>query len=106
MKVEADYVAKGYWIAGISIHKTEGYGAYQEAVRLALEKYGGRYLVRGGKSVATEGQPRSRAVVIEFDDYETALACYRSPEFAKAIAMRQRLADTDFLVVEGWDGVY
>ena len=97
---------KGYWIAAISIREPAGYADYQAAVRVAIERYGGRYLVRGGPAQAMEGNPRPRAVVIEFADYATALACYQSPEFAHAIAMRQRLADTDFLVVEGWDGVY
>ena len=97
---------KGYWIAAITIHEPSGYGAYQAAVRIALEKYGGRYLVRGGTSEAMEGNPRPRAVVIEFEDYATAVRCYHSAEFARAIAMRQKLADTDFLIVEGWDGVF
>ena len=96
-------MAKGYWIAEITIREQDGYEAYQAAVRVALDIYGGRYLVRGGKSEAREGEPRPRAVVIEFKDYSTAVACYESPEFTKAKGMRQRLADTDFLIVEGWD---
>jgi uncharacterized protein (DUF1330 family) len=97
---------KGYWIAAITIREREGYDAYQAAVRQAIEPYGGRYVVRGGRAQVTEGDPRPRAVVIEFDDYETALACYHSAAFGEAIAMRQRLAETDFIVVEGWDGRY
>ncbi len=70
---------KGYFIATITIREREGYDAYQAAVRTALEKYGGRYLVRGGRSEAREGSPRTRAVVMEFPDYATAVACYDSP---------------------------
>ena len=94
---------KGYWIAQITIHDWQGYDVYQAAVREALDAYGGRYLVRGGQSEAREGAPRTRAVVMEFPDYATAVACYESPEFTRAKAMRQRLAETDFLIVEGWD---
>lgn len=94
---------KGYWIATITIHEQNGYAEYQAAVRVALEKYGGRYLIRGGKAEIREGAPRPRAVVMEFDDYATAVACYESSEFSTAKEMRQRLADTDFLIVEGWD---
>lgn len=97
---------KGYFIATITIREREGYDAYQAAVRTALEKYGGRYLVRGGRSEAREGSPRTRAVVMEFPDYATAVACYDSPEFAAAKAMREKLAETDFLIVEGWDGTW
>ena len=38
-------------------------------------------MVRGGQFEAIGGQRRSRNVVIEFKDYETALACYNSPEY-------------------------
>ena len=55
-------MAKGYWIATISIRELDGYAAYQAAVRATLEKYGGRYLIRGGKSEIREGAPRPRAV--------------------------------------------
>ena len=99
-------MSKGYWIAAITIHEPAGYAEYQAAMRLALEAFGGRYLVRGGKAEAMEGNPRSRAVVIEFADYATALACYHSPQMVRARQMRQRLADTDLLIVEGWDGAY
>jgi uncharacterized protein (DUF1330 family) len=44
-------------------------------------------------------------VVLEFPTYAAALACYRSPEYAKAIAVRQAAADADLLVIEGYDGV-
>jgi uncharacterized protein (DUF1330 family) len=42
--------------------------------------------------------------VIEFPDFETALACYRSPEYRHAIALRQGRAIADIAVVEGYDG--
>lgn len=97
---------KGYWIATITIRQSEGYAEYQAAVRVALDKYGGRYVVRGGRSEVREGSPRTRAVVMEFPDYATAVACCESPEFTAARRLREPLADTDFLIVEGWDGVW
>jgi len=51
-----------------------------------------------------EGACRPRLVVIEFPDYETALACYRSPEYQHAITLRQGHAVADITVVEGYDG--
>ena len=35
-----------------------------------------------------EGSSRSRNVVMEFKDYETALACYNSPEYVRLVAIR------------------
>lgn len=42
--------------------------------------------------------------VLEFPSYEAAMACYRSPEYAKAITLRQANADVDLIVIEGYDG--
>ena len=51
-----------------------------------------------------EGSARSRNVVVEFRDYETALACYRSPEYAEAIKIRAPASVGDLIVIEGYDG--
>ncbi|TPM26971.1 DUF1330 domain-containing protein [Mesorhizobium sp. B2-3-5] len=51
-----------------------------------------------------EGKVRSRAIVIEFRDYLTALDCWNSPEYAKAKALRQNVSLTDLVLVEGYDG--
>jgi uncharacterized protein (DUF1330 family) len=51
-----------------------------------------------------EGESRERNVVIEFKDYATALACYRSLEYAKAIEFRAGKATADIIIIEGYDG--
>ena len=70
-------MAKGYWIARVDVHNEDGYKPYMAANPAIFQKFGGRFVVRGGRFTALEGQSRSRNVVIEFPDYETALACYR-----------------------------
>jgi uncharacterized protein (DUF1330 family) len=55
-------------------------------------------------SEVVEGKGRSRIVVIEFKDYATALECYRSPEYAKAIEIRQGSAVADIIIAEGYHG--
>jgi uncharacterized protein (DUF1330 family) len=60
--------------------------------------------VRGGKFDGVEGECRSRNVVIEFPDYVTALACYRSPEYQANIKLRQPHSIAELIVVEGYDG--
>ena len=66
----------------------EGYKAYVAANAEPFRKYGAKFLVRGGKFENPEGKVRSRNVVLEFKDYETALACYNSPEYQAAIKLR------------------
>ncbi|MDE2363030.1 MAG: DUF1330 domain-containing protein [Hyphomicrobiales bacterium] len=97
-------MAKGYWIAHVDVSDPEAYKAYVAANAIAFSKYGGRFLVRGGKNEALEGKLRARHVVIEFESYENALACYRSPEYAAALKLRQPVSTGDFVVIEGYDG--
>lgn len=68
-----------------------------------MRKFGGRYVTRGGKTEVVEGKNRSRVVVLEFPSYESAMTCYRSREYAKAITLRQANADADPIVIEGYD---
>jgi uncharacterized protein (DUF1330 family) len=95
---------KGYWIGHVDIHDLEGYKPYQAANGAAFSKYGGRFLVRGGTREVVEGKVRGRTVVLEFPSYEAALACYRSPEYQAAAALRKGKADLDLFIIEGYDG--
>ena len=95
---------KGYWIAHVDVSDPDTYKHYVEANAAVFRKFGARFLVRGGPGETMEGRLRSRTVVIEFKDYATALACYRSPEYAAAMALRKGASIGDLKVVEGYDG--
>ncbi|MBW4707175.1 DUF1330 domain-containing protein [Roseobacter sp. YSTF-M11] len=94
-------MSKGYWVVRVSVKNAEKYPAYLNAARPAFEKFGARFLVRGGRYLALEGVARDRNVVVEFRDYDTALNCYHSPEYQAARKIRAANADADFLIVEG-----
>lgn len=97
-------MSRGYWIAQLDVTDGEAYAKYVAANGEAFAKYGAHFLVRGGQYEAVEGAARSRTVVIEFADYATALACYRSPEYARAKAFREGASEGDIVVIEGYDG--
>lgn len=97
-------MAKGYWIAHVDVTNPEGYKEYVALNAKAFAKYGAKFLVRGGKFTTKHGRARARHVVIEFDSYETALACYDSPEYKAAEAVRNKHSDGDVIVIEGYDG--
>jgi uncharacterized protein (DUF1330 family) len=97
-------MAKGYWIAHVDVHNEDGYKPYAAANPAIFKKFGGRFVVRGGKFENPEGSSRSRNVIIEFPDYAAALACYRSPEYQANIKVRQPHALADILIIEGYDG--
>jgi len=95
---------KGYWVARVDVHDEEAYKNYVAANAEAFAKFGARFIVRGGSYEAVEGPARARNVVIEFPSYEAALACYRSPEYAGAMAHRRGASDAEIIVIEGYDG--
>ena len=97
-------MAKAYWIARVDVHNQDGYQPYAAANPAIFKKFGGRFVVRSGKFEGVEGQSRSRNVVIEFPDYETAMACYRSAEYQENIRRRLPHATADLIIVEGYDG--
>lgn len=94
-------MAKAYWIVRVTVREPQHYPDYLAAARPAFEKFGARFLVRGGAYSCMEGVARERNVVVEFADLATARACYESAEYQQAAAIRQRVADTDFVIVEG-----
>jgi uncharacterized protein (DUF1330 family) len=97
-------VPKGYWMVHVDVHDPEGYRKYVKANAKAFAKYGARFLVRGGKYVVTRGKAPARNVVIEFRDYETAVACHDSEEYREATKLRDAASNADLVIIEGYDG--
>ena len=94
-------MAKGYWIARVDVRVPERYPEYVAAAKPAFDKYGAKFLVRGGEHELAEGPGRARNVVIEFDSLKTAQECYHSPEYQIAVGIRQQIADGEIVLVEG-----
>ncbi|MBX3586767.1 MAG: DUF1330 domain-containing protein [Ramlibacter sp.] len=92
---------KGYWIVRVSVRNAQGYPAYLAAAKPAFEKFGAKFIVRGGHYECMEGDARERNVVVEFADFATAQACYQSPEYTAARLIRLQHADADFIIIQG-----
>lgn len=95
---------KGYWVGHVSVDDPQAYQAYRTANAAAFAKYGARFLVRGGAMEVVEGDLRPRTIVIEFPSLAAARACYLSPEYQHALALRTPVSDADICIVEGWIG--
>ena len=93
---------KGYWISAVDIANMDGYRGYITANKAVFDKYGARFLVRGGERTVVEGHCRDRIVVIEFESYQRALECYRSPEYQALVAVRLPHSQADIVVIEGY----
>jgi uncharacterized protein (DUF1330 family) len=97
-------MSKGYWIVRVDITDHEQYKQYMAANAEPFKKFGARFLVRGGRFENPEGASRSRNAVIEFPSYEAALECWKSPEYQRAIKLREPVSTLDLIVIEGHDG--
>jgi uncharacterized protein (DUF1330 family) len=95
-------MAHVYVMADIEVTDPDTYEDYKRLSTAAVEKYHGRWLVRGGAVDVLEGERRpQRLVVIEFDDEAAARRWYDSPEYSEAKAVRQRSARSSLLLVHG-----
>jgi uncharacterized protein (DUF1330 family) len=91
-----------YVIAEIEITKPEGYREYTTMVPATVEQYGGRFLVRGGKSQVLEGDwAERRRVVIEFPSMDAARKWWDSPEYEPLREIRQRTSRGNLIVTTG-----
>jgi uncharacterized protein (DUF1330 family) len=92
----------GYVIAEVTVTHPEEYARYREMVPPTVAKYGGRFVVRGGKTETVEGEwTPTRLVVIEFESAARAREWWASEEYREAKGLRQRAARSNVLIVEG-----
>ena len=91
-----------YVIVQVDVTDSAKYDEYKKLAAAAVEKHGGRYIVRGGNAETLEGSwAPKRVVILEFPDRATARAWWSSQDYAAAKALRQRCARTQLIVVDG-----
>ncbi|HUC71390.1 MAG TPA: DUF1330 domain-containing protein [Stellaceae bacterium] len=91
-----------YVIADVQVTDPAGYEPYRPLAGASIARFGGRFVVRGGKADLFEGAPvPERIVVIEFPDAETARRWYYSDEYQKAMKIRQAHSTARVILVEG-----
>ncbi|CAN5203317.1 DUF1330 domain-containing protein [soil metagenome] len=94
-------MTKGYWIALIDVTDPGAFAEYGALSTDIVNQYGGRFVVRGGKSQQFEGTGRARQAVVEFDSFDAAVACYQSDAYQSAADIRHGGAIADVVIVEG-----
>lgn len=92
-----------YIVAQVNISDPEQYKNYTAVTPGIIEKYGGKFIVRGGDVNTLEGEHEdARWVVLEFSDEDAAKAFYESPEYTKARAIRESAAKAKFVLLKGY----
>jgi uncharacterized protein (DUF1330 family) len=91
-----------YVIAHIDVKDPVRYAEYIKMSPISIQKFGGRFIARGGKAESLEGtwQPK-RLVLLEFPSAEVARAWYASDDYAPAKALRQATSTGDLVLIEG-----
>ena len=91
-----------YLMGEIEVTDPATYEEYRKQVLAVVTKYGGRFIVRGGKVETLEGgwAPK-RIALLEFPSMEQAQKWYRSSEYAPLIRIRQKAARGKVLLVAG-----
>ena len=96
---------KGYWVAKANVIDANKQGAYGELAEKVLDKFGGKFIIRGGNQVTKEGNEYMRNVVVEFPSYEIALQAYESKDYQDALKILDGGAKRLYAVVEGYEEI-
>ncbi|MEJ1975410.1 MAG: DUF1330 domain-containing protein [Acetobacteraceae bacterium] len=92
-----------YVVVNIEVTDPAKFTIYGRGVPSVVEKFGGRYLVRGGELHPVEGDmPLKRLVILEFPSMTAARAWYASPDYAPLLKLRMESSRSDMVFVEGY----
>ena len=95
---------KGYVVCVYkSINDETALKNYATKAKIAVEKYKGKFLIKGGKKITTEDEESPRTAVIEFPSFAEAENFFYSKEYQEAKSFRNGKADFNGIVVEGFN---
>ena len=92
---------KGYLIAHIRVRDKEAFEEFKKLSGAAIAQHNGKVLVRNPSPDHREGGAEGLAIVIEFEDIAAARAFYESEAYTEARKVREKIAETDLILVEG-----
>ncbi len=93
---------KGIWLAVYDkIENMETLKKYAVKATVAISKYSGKFLVRGGKNITLEGNQSPRTVIVEFPTFSDAEKCYNSDEYQEALSILKGFVKRNLQIIEG-----
>ena len=93
---------KGYIVTVYkSINDEDALKKYALKARVAVEKFKGKFLIRGGENITTEGEKSPRTVVIEFSSFIEAKKFYHSSEYQEAHELLKGTVIRHHQIIEG-----
>lgn len=94
---------KDYWVVAYkSISDESAVKAYAALAGPALQSFRGRLLTGSASRTETHvAGLQQRTIVVEFDNYDIAVAAHKSEDYQKALRSLGSGAERDFRIVEG-----
>ena len=94
-------MAKGYWVVRGDVYDKEQYSKYVESASRIINKFNGKFLVRGGEQTEFEIEGYERTVVIEFPSFDGARTFYNSAEYQDAHKILGKTVVRNHHIIEG-----
>ena len=94
-------MSKGYLIAHIRVQDKDAFEEFKQLSGAAIKAHNGKVLVRNPAPDHREGGAQGLAIVIEFESLEAARVFYESDAYSEARSVREKISDTDLILVEG-----
>jgi len=93
---------KGYIVVTYrKINDQDKWAAYAKLAAPAIQKAGGKFIVRGLPAKTYEAGMKERVVIVEFDNVHKAMAAHETPDYQTALKALGDGAERDFRIVEG-----
>jgi len=90
-----------YLIAEIEVFDTVGYAEYIRLVPATIERYGGRYIARGGAETVEGETSTGRVAIVQFESAARVHEWLESPEYRPVRAIRLRTAKSRLRIIQG-----
>ncbi len=94
----------GYWIIRGNLKDQAALEQYAAAFQPLGQRYRVQIIAGRGQSKTVEGPKFGRHLVIRFDSYADALACYQDPEYQALLSLVERAQTRELVIVEGEPG--
>ncbi len=95
--------AKGYWVISARILDEARYFAYLEMATEAIDRLGGRMVIRSANVAVAAGSPKPRLIIVEFTSLAEAQEAFQDISQQTAMLMYDGIAEYDIAIVEGYD---
>lgn len=92
----------GYWVVrGSEIKDADALQEYGALWPPIAARYGAEIIAGKGEIDTREGPHYARQLLVRFDSYAQAVACYEDPDYQAAMKLAQQAYDRELSIVEG-----